>query len=127
MRSDTTQPPATEHQTRPAQRQPLTERRQKRISNSRAAQAAHLEAKLAACETPMDRLAVTVDALRTRLRQRLNSAERALERTRKARDQRGIETATARLNIVRGEVDQLCERVIEYVSKLADSVDTARR
>lgn len=127
MRSETTQLPRRGTPGRPAQRRPLTERRQKRIANSRAAQAAHLEAKLAACETPMDRLAVTVDALRTRLRQRLDGAERALERARKARDQRGIEAATARLAAARAEVDQVCERAVEYVARLADGVDTARR
>lgn len=124
MRFETTQLPRHGTPGRPAQRRPLTERRQKRIANSRAAQAAHLEAKLAACETPMDRLAVTVDALRTRLRQRLDGAERALER---AHDQRGIEAATARLAVARAEVDQVCERAVEYVARLADGVDTARR
>lgn len=105
----------------------LKDRRAERIARSRRSQQDHLRDKAAAATTPLDLYEVAYSTLRGRLVQLQRKADNAVDRATEAGDQKRIAAARRRQAEVCGEAEKVCSRVIAYLEKQADLIDTTRR
>lgn len=102
----------------------LRERREARTQASAARQQTHVQAKLAAAQTPVDLMGAAYTVLRGRLVQLERKALAAVER---AETDSEKQAARERLADTRAEVERISNEAVAQMARLADQIHTERR
>lgn len=103
---------------------PLTERRQARTENSRAAQSAFWGARFDDAATPVDLLQAAYRMLRARV---VRLERKALRAEQRARTPAETEEARRQTAAVRERITVACAVAAAELERLANTIDTTRR
>lgn len=108
----------------PARKARLQERRETRAANRAVRQRAHIAARFAATQTPLDLLARAYETLRGRA---VQAERRALAAVERADTPGAVQRAERRVASVRAEIERVCGDAANELARLTDEIRTERR